>query len=179
MAGPEKGPPPPPPERRAARALGRPHPPLSPARALRATRDGVIAVEAALRDRQAVLADRELRQVIDPAWPACVILGAVLHFMDADAARVVTAGYARLMVPGSCLVISCASYDDDALAKRLAAEYTAGQFVNHSREDVESFFARLEMVGPGVTDAQTWRPWQPEAALRPRQGRVLAGVGRS
>jgi hypothetical protein len=125
-----------------------------------------------------VLADPELRAVIDPAEPVCVILAAVLHFLDAGTAREVTAGYARLLAPGSCLVISCASYDDEALAKRLAAEYTAGPFVNHSREDVTSFFAGLDLVGPGVTEAQTWRPWQPEPVLRRRDGHVLAGVSR-
>ncbi len=60
-----------------------------------------------------MLADPELRAVIDPARPVCVILGAVLHFIDAGAARAVTAGYARLMAPGSCLVISVASFDDE------------------------------------------------------------------
>ena len=81
---------------------------LSHARALLATNDGVRAVSADLRDPAAVLAHPELRAVIDPARPACIILGAVLHFLDADAARAVTAGYARLMAPGSCLVISVA-----------------------------------------------------------------------
>ena len=98
---------------------------LAHARALLATSDGVTAVAADLRDPAAVLATRELRAVIDPAEPVGVILGAVLHFLDADAARQVTAGYARLMAPGSCLVISVARYDDEALGKRLAAEYTA------------------------------------------------------
>src|SRR5277367_979945 len=84
---------------------------LSHARALLATSDGVTAVAADLRDPGAVLADPELRAVIDPARPVCVILGAVLHFMDADAARAVTAGYTRLMARGSCLVISVACYD--------------------------------------------------------------------
>ena len=86
--------------------------------------------------------------------------------------------YTRLIAPGSCLVISCAAYDDEALAKRLAAEYTAGQFVNHTREDVVSFFAGLELVGPGVTEAQTWRPWMPRPVLRHREGHVLACVAR-
>ena len=125
-----------------------------------------------------MLADPELRAVIDPAEPVCVILGAVLHFLDADTAREVTAGYARLIVPGSCLVISCAAHDDEALAKRLAAEYTAEQFVNHAREDVVSFFAGLGLVGPGVTEAQTWRPWLSQPVLRHREGHVLAGVAR-
>jgi O-methyltransferase involved in polyketide biosynthesis len=153
---------------------------LSHARALLAALAalGVTVVAADLRDPAAVLADPELRTVIDPAGPVCVILGAVLHFLDVGTAREVTAGYARLIAPGSCLVISCASYDDEALAKRLAAEYTAGQFVNHTREDVVSFFAGLELVGPGVSEAQTWRPWLPGPMMRHREGHVLAGVAR-
>ena len=150
---------------------------LSHARALLAA-PGVAVVAADLRDPAAVLADPELRAVIDPAEPVCVILGAVVHFLDAGTAWEVTAGYARLIAPGSCLVISCASYDDEALAKRLAAEYTAGVFVNHTREDVVSFFAGLDLVGPGVSEAQTWRAWHPEPVLRHREGHVLAGVAR-
>ena len=98
---------------------------LSHARALLTSDDGVTAVAADLRDPAAVLAHPELRAVIDLAEPVGVILGAVLHFLDADAARAVTAGYARLIAPGSCMVISCARYDDEALGKRLSAEYTA------------------------------------------------------
>jgi SAM-dependent methyltransferase len=150
---------------------------LSHVRALLAA-PGVAAVAADLRDPAVVLADPELRAVIDPGQPVCVVLGAVLHFLDAGTAREVTAGYARLIAPGSCLVISCASYDDEALAKRLAAEYTAGQFVNHTREDVVSFFPALDLVGPGVSEAHTWRAWHPKPVLRHRDGPVLAGVAR-
>ena len=150
---------------------------LSHARALLAG-PGVAAVAADLRDPAAVLAEAELRTVIDVAEPVCVILGAIVHFLDADTTRVATAGYVRLMAPGSCLVISCATYDDEALAKRLAAEYTAGQFVNHTHEDVVSFFAGLDLVGPGVSEAQTWRAWHPEPVMRRRDGHVLAGLAR-
>jgi O-methyltransferase involved in polyketide biosynthesis len=150
---------------------------LSHVRALLAA-PGVAAVAADLCDPAVVLADPELRAVIDPAQPVCVVLGAVLHFLDAGTARAVIAGYARLIAPGSCLVISCASFDDEALVKRLAAEYTAGQFVNHAREDVVSFFAGLELVGPGVSEAQTWRAWHPEPVLRHREAHVLVGVAR-
>jgi O-methyltransferase involved in polyketide biosynthesis len=151
---------------------------LSHARALLATGDGVIAVEADLRDPQAVLADRELRQVIDPAWPACVILGAVLHFLDADAARAVTAGYVSLLAPGSYLIISVACNDDESLGKQLSQEYTAATWHNHTAQDVAEFFAGLELVGPGVTEGRRWRPWLTEPPLLRRDGHVLAGVGR-
>jgi O-methyltransferase involved in polyketide biosynthesis len=151
---------------------------LSHARALLATSDGVTAVAADLRDPGAVLADPELRAVVDPTRPVCGILGAVLHFMDADAARAVTAGYARLIAPGSCLVISVARFNDEGLGKQLAEEYTAAAWHNHPPADVESFFAGLELVGPGVTEAQTWRAWMPQPVLRHRDGHVLAGVAR-
>ncbi|MGO8956938.1 MAG: SAM-dependent methyltransferase [Streptosporangiaceae bacterium] len=152
---------------------------LSHARALLATSDGVTAVAADLRDPAGVLADPQLRGVIDLREPVCVILAAVLHFLDPDAARVVTAGYARLIAPGSCMIVSMACYDDEALGKRLAAEYTAATWHNHTRADVESFVAGLDLVGPGVTEAQTWRAWMPEPVIRRREGHVLAGVARS
>ena len=102
----------------------------------------------------------------------------MLHFLDADTARQVTAGHAQVMAPGSCLVISVARYDDETLGKQLAAEYTAGPFINHTPADIASFFARLDMAGPGLTEAQTWRPWMPGPVLRRRTGHVLAGIAR-
>lgn len=39
--------------------------------------------------------------MIDPAEPVCVLLAAMPHFLDADAARAVVAGYAKLALPGS------------------------------------------------------------------------------
>jgi len=151
---------------------------LSHVRALLAISDGLAAVAADLRDPAAVLADPELLAVIDPARPAAVILGAVLHFTDAAAARQVTAGYARLTAPGSCLIISVACFDDEALGKQLAAEYTAAQFVNHAPADIASFLAGLDMIGPGLTEARTWRPWMPAPAPSHRDGHVLAAVAR-
>ena len=151
---------------------------LAHARALLATGDGVTAVAADLRDPAAVLADEELLTVIDPAQPAGVILGAVLHFLDAGTARTVAGGYARLIAPGSYLIISVACNDDEELGKRLAQQYTAATWHNHPAEVVESFFAGLELVGPGVTEARTWRAWLTEPRLCRRDGHVLAGVGR-
>ncbi len=149
---------------------------LAHARALLATGDGVAAVPADLTDPASVLTDAELREVIAPAAPVAVILGAVLHFLDADAARRVTAGYRQLVAPGSCLIVSVARYDDELLAKQLADEYTAGQFVNHSPADIGSFFAGWQLVGPGLAEAETWREWMHRPVPFGRTGHVLAGV---
>ena len=149
---------------------------LAHAVALLATSDGVTAVGADLRDPAAVLGHEDLRAVIDPARPVCVILGAVLHFLDPDAARAVTAGYVSLLAPGSCMVLSCAQFENEELAKQLAAEYTAATWHNHSPAGIVGFFGGPELAGPGVTEARTWPRWPPEAD--DRNGHVLAGVGR-
>jgi hypothetical protein len=149
---------------------------LSHARALLATGDGVATVDADLRDPAGVLGHQDLRAVINPGRPVCVILGAVVHFLDPDAACAVTAGYASLMAPGSCLVLTCAWFEDEQLARQLAEEYTAATWYNHSPADVMEFFAGLKLVGPGITDARTWP--KRSAAAANRNGRVLAGVGR-
>ena len=107
------------------------------------------------------LGNPDLLAVTDPTRPVAVILGAVPHFLDADTTRAVTMRYARKLAPGSCLIISVARCDDEGLGKRLAAEYTAATWHNHSPADIGSFFDGLELVGPGVTEAQTWGPGCP------------------
>jgi O-methyltransferase involved in polyketide biosynthesis len=149
---------------------------LTHAVALLATDDGVAAVDADLRDPAAVLGHQDLRAVINPGQPVCVILGAVVHFLDPHAARAVTAGYASLLAPGSCLALSCARFDDEELARQLAQEYTAATWYNHSPADIAGFFGGLDLIGPGVTEARTW-PNRPAEADN-RTGHVLAGVGR-
>ena len=122
---------------------------LSHARALLATGDGVAAVDADLRDPAAVLGHQDLRAVINPGQPVCVILGAVSHFLDPQAARAVTAGYASLMAPGSCLILSCARFEDEELARQLAREYTAATWYNHHLPTSRSSSMGWTWPGPG------------------------------
>ena len=105
-----------------------------------------------------------------------MILGAVLHFLHAEAARQVTAGYRQLVAPGSSLIASVARYDDELLAKQLADEYTAGPFINHSPADIGSFFAGWQLIGPGLAEADTWREWMHRPVTLRRTGHVLAGA---
>ena len=60
--------------------------------------------------------------------------------------------------------------------QRLTAGSTTRPYVNHTREDVMSFFAGLETFGPGISEAATWRPWHPEPVLRRRDGHVPASA---
>ena len=52
-------------------------------RALLAASDGIASVNADLTDPAAVLARPDVRAVIDPAEPACIVLGLVLSLMPA------------------------------------------------------------------------------------------------
>jgi S-adenosyl methyltransferase len=62
--------------------------------ALLARGEGLAAVQADLTEPQTVLADPQVRAVIDMSQPiAVVILAAVLHFLPADSAAAVCARY--------------------------------------------------------------------------------------
>ena len=140
--------------------------------------EDVAVVRADLREPGNVLADQEVTAVIDLTEPVCFVFGLVLHFLDLGDAREVTAGYVRRMVPRSLLVVSSAYFSDEDLAKQLSAEYTAQTWYNHSPADVESLFAGLDLVQPGITEAHGWRGGMPAQRLRHRDGHVLAGTAR-
>jgi len=140
-------------------------------RALEARGPGLAAVEADLTDPATVLGDPALREVIDLAAPVCVVLSGTLSRMPAETARAVAAGFTGPLAPGSALVISCASFDDEGVAGRITAMF--GAWRNHSREDVTSFFTGLRLVG-GVGDVRCW-PMMPPG--NGRTARILGGVG--
>jgi S-adenosyl methyltransferase len=89
-------------------------------------------VNADLTDPAAVLARSDVRAVIDPAKPVCIVLGLVLGLIPARQAREVVNGYADLVAPGSCVIISCGRYDDEALWKQLSEAYIAADSYNHA-----------------------------------------------
>ena len=144
-------------------------------RALEARGPGLAAVEADVTDPAVVLADPALREVIDLAAPVCVVLGGTLSRMPPETARAVVAGFAEALVPGSAVVISCASFDDEGVAGRIAAVFGGpGSWRSHGPEDVASFFAGLRLVRGAVGDVRCWPMLPPGGG---RTARVLGGVG--
>ena len=103
--------------------------------ALLADDEGTAAADADLADPAAVLAHPDVRAVIDPAEPVCIIFGLMLGLMPVRQAREVAAGYADLVAPGSYVVISCAGCDDEALWKQLREAYTAAGSQPRTRVD--------------------------------------------
>ena len=139
---------------------------------------GVAAVRGDLADPGAILADPGLRGMITLAEPVAVILALVLHFFDAAAARGIAATIVHAIAPGSYVVISAGSGDEQT-GGRLTREYAAGPLYNHCPAQIAEFLGGLELVPPGLTDAAAWVPGLPSSRQNPHGGgRILAGVGR-
>jgi hypothetical protein len=101
----------------------------------------------------------------------------VLHFLDADTARQVTAAYIARLAPGSHVIITVAC-GEPAIGEQITRTYDAAPVFNHTPGDVASFFTGLDLIKPGIADARAWKPgWQTPAPFPERPGQVLAGIG--
>jgi hypothetical protein len=152
---------------------------LAHAGALLATSPGVIAMAGDMRDPQAILTDPALTGLIDLAEPVCVLLSAVLHFLDAAAARRVAAAFTGAIRPGSYVIISVGTTGAvNDLSDAYGTAYTAARLYFHSPAEVVSFFDGLTLVPPGVVPVRGWNANAPLPDLEPRQGTFLGGIGR-
>jgi len=138
---------------------------------------GLSAVQADVSDPAALLADEAFLEVTGLDRPVCVILGGTLSGMDAETAGNAVKGFAEAMAPGSCVVISCVSYCDQALAGRMAGLFGAtGTWRNHSLADVQGFFdaGGLRLVRGQAADVRRW-PLLEAACERPAC--IVGGIG--
>jgi hypothetical protein len=139
--------------------------------------DGVAYAEADIAGPAAVLARPDVRAVIDPAEPVCVILGLVPNLFPAQKARQVVAGYAALAAPGSCFAVSCFRCDDAALWRQLREAHTAAPAWNHAPRTIAGFLGGLELVPPGLVPVQNWRGgWHDVPTAPPGPAYVLGAV---
>ena len=139
---------------------------------------GVTVLEGDVRETAIVLS--EVGAGIDLTKPACLLMGALLHFFPADAARELVAGYVAALAPGSYLVLSVGRADGE-MGEQGFGTYSSGgtRAYNHPVADFTGFFGSLELVPPGVADARLWHPEvAPVGPLPPRPGQSLVGVAR-
>ena len=132
-----------------------------------------------LREPEAILADPELRGLLDLREPVAILLVAVLHFIqDGEDPIGILARLMAAMAPGSYLVVSHATADsfhqlDDAIQ---AYSTASSSMHNRSRAQVRALFSGLELIEPGVV----WLPqWHPDADtdLAEDPGRSLCWCG--
>ena len=89
------------------------------------------------------------------------------------------AAFRDAMPAGSFLVLSIGINDvAPDVAQDFIKTYSAAQVHQHSREQITGYFAGLEIVEPGLTEARSWRQDQPQADAAPRPADALACVGR-
>ena len=123
------------------------------------------------------MAAPELAAVIDMRQPVCVLVVSVLHFVDEQAARKVAAGFMRPVPPGSYLVLSAGTGGPE-FEEELGPLYTAADAYNHSPEQIRGFFGDLDLISPGLVDAERWQPGRALPQQPRRKAVMLAGVGR-
>ena len=139
---------------------------------------GVTVIDGDVREPDKILS--AVAAGIDLTAPACLMMGYLLHFFPADAARDLVASYVAALAPGSYVVLSAGRADAEE-AKQGFGAYSSGaaQVYNHSVAEFASFFGPLELVPPGVVDAREWRPdWEEPVHLPPRDGQTIVGVAR-
>jgi O-methyltransferase involved in polyketide biosynthesis len=116
-------------------------------------------IQADLRDTETIL--EAAARTLDLTKPVAVILIGVLHFIpDSDDPAQVVARLMDALPSGSYLVIVHGASDIEAEATAEAAQrynaMSSATLTPRSREQVASFFGKLEVFPPGVVPLSDW-----------------------
>ena len=134
-----------------------------------------VFVRQDLRDPDAVLADPDVKGLLDFTRPIGVLLFSVLHFVsDEDDPKGILAAYREATVPGSYLAITHGTADyrpEEARAARGVYARSSHPVTSRSLESVRDLFDGYELIDPGLTDAILWRP-DPQGPPDPLGGDV-------
>lgn len=157
---------------------------LSHSLALLATDPRTAVVRGDVLHPDELLADPELRRLIDLERPVALLITSALQFIpDEDDPFKSVARLRDAVAVGSHLVIAHAVFDArpeaagplvDIYRKVLGRSEDASR----TRQQVLRFFDGLELVDPGLVYIRQWRPDNPLAAQRPERTWTVAGVAR-
>jgi hypothetical protein len=151
--------------------------------------DATLAIQADLREPEAILGHPQVRELIDFERPIALLLVAILHFIpdDEDPFGIV-ARYRDGLPAGSYLAISHGTRDipsrPDMSAEEMTEmgakverlyQQTTTAMVTRTGAQVERFFDGFDLVEPGLVEIQRWRPDGRASAL---PGGFYGGVGR-
>jgi SAM-dependent methyltransferase len=150
--------------------------------ALLASRDRVAMALADLRDPASVRQHPDVAGLLDWRRPIAVLCTSTLHFVpDGDGPHKIIAEYRDHVAPGSYLVITHGTMEDDPAGERdkAAGVYRQASSQLHVRSpaDVRRFFDGFELVEPGLVWITEWRP-EPGTAPTGRARSMRGAVGR-
>jgi len=156
---------------------------VSMSRDLLASNDHAEIIKADLRRPDEILAHPVFSSLIDITKPTAILFISILHFVvDAEEPYKIVARFRDAVTPGSYLVLSHATHDDNPqLAAAVNEVYTAraadGQ--TRSREEISAFFGNWHMAEPGLVYAPVWRPDElASISGAPERFWLLAGAAR-
>jgi hypothetical protein len=115
------------------------------------------------RNVDEILDHPETARLLDPGQPAAALYMTFLHFIpDADDPAGMIRQMMSRLAAGSYLALSHVVSDDPAVRQQMtefAFTATRGNFGRiRKRQEVRSFFERLEPVEPGLVNITAWRP---------------------
>ena len=139
-------------------------------------------VSADLRDRDQILADA--KRTLDWEQPVALMFLMTLQYIpDEEDPHTIVRGYVDALPPGSFLVVSDTTREDDdqvlAESARRLNEGMAGRVTQTRRSpaQVARFFDGLDLIAPGVTSPHRWHPG-PEEPNQENDMPARCGVAR-
>ena len=140
-------------------------------------------IHADLRDPGQILADPQVREVLDFSQPVALVLVAVLHFLpDADKPAEVVTALLDALPSGSYLVASHTALDHAPVPVAAMERAAQAGGIRTQQRDSGDFarlaFPGLELVPPGVVLVSEWRPDDSAVLPDPDEINVYGGVAR-
>jgi SAM-dependent methyltransferase len=154
---------------------------LAHGRAMLEENENTKVIAADIRQPDEVLADPELRGLIDLERPVAVVASAILHhLLDDDDPLGVIRAYAAATPFGSCLFVShfrtLADPESAAMEAVMMKAFGRGQW--RTDEQIAEYFGGMRLVEPGVVACAQWRPDTDPGELTSYQRLIAAGLGR-
>jgi S-adenosyl methyltransferase len=136
-----------------------------------------------VRKPAGILGDPQIREMLDLSSPVCVLLVAILHFVqDSDRPASIVAAFRDAIPPGSYLILSHATRDGappQEVARRRDGEAVyaraSAPLVLRDSGQVGQFLDGFSLVEPGLVHVTAWRPDEP---ARGGYDAFLGAVGR-
>jgi len=119
-------------------------------------------VEADVRRPCDVLADPELRRVLDLERPVAIVMNSLLHFIaPEDDPHAIVAQFMAAVPAGSALVVSHITDGGKPMQAEAAVrawDQATSNMYMRTEEEITALFAGMEILEPGVVPRPLWRP---------------------
>ncbi|MFC6879962.1 MULTISPECIES: SAM-dependent methyltransferase [Actinomadura] len=155
---------------------------LAHARALRSIDDTTAVVPEDIRRPEEILGHPDVRRLIDFSEPVAVLFVAILHCLtDEEDPWGVVRAFTGPLAPGSHLIVTHLTDDahpEEGAAAREVYRNATAPLIHRSHAEIARFFTGFELVEPGVTRVNEWRPEDDDDRERPGGEWFYVGVGR-